>query len=91
MSTSRTRTSRVFTISFPDALAREVEQVAKEESRNISEIFRESFRLYKLQAIEKHIEASRRRALANPSPGRQEEIEAYVDEVRRARASGKKV
>jgi metal-responsive CopG/Arc/MetJ family transcriptional regulator len=88
---TRTRSSRVFTISFPDALAREVEQVAKEESRNISEIFRESFRLYKLQAIERHVEAARRRALANPSPGKEEEIEDYVHEVRRERASGRRV
>jgi Arc/MetJ-type ribon-helix-helix transcriptional regulator len=85
MSTSRTRTSRVFTISFPEPLAQQVEQVAREESRNISELFREAFRLYKLRALEGQVEAARRRALANPSIGREDEIEDYVDEIRRER------
>jgi hypothetical protein len=82
------RNSRVFTISFPEPLARQVEQTAREESRNISELFREAWRLYKLHSIERHVEAARRRALNNPSPGQEDEIEAYVDEVRRERSAG---
>ena len=40
MSASRARSSRVFTISFPEELAKQVVAVADEESRNISELFR---------------------------------------------------
>ena len=36
MNTSRARTSRVFTISFPEELAKQVVAVAEEESRNIN-------------------------------------------------------
>jgi metal-responsive CopG/Arc/MetJ family transcriptional regulator len=91
MPTARTRRSRVFTISFPDALARQVEQTAREESRNISELFREAWRLYRLQFLDAQVNDARRRALANPSTGRKDEIESYVHEVRRARANGLKV
>jgi metal-responsive CopG/Arc/MetJ family transcriptional regulator len=40
---------KTFTISFPDDLARKVERLAKQESRNISELFREAFRTYAAQ------------------------------------------
>lgn len=48
---ARTRTSRVFTISFPSDLARQVETLAKEKSRNLSELFREAFRVYRIERI----------------------------------------
>jgi len=81
MSTSRTRTSRVFTISFPDALARQVEQTAQEESRNISELFREAFRLYEANRLEKDLQALRRSLPStNYTP---DDVEALVHEVRR--------
>jgi len=38
--------TRKFTISFPEDLARKVDRLAKEESRNTSELFREAFRTY---------------------------------------------
>lgn len=41
------RISKTFTISFPPEMAKEVEAVAKEEKRNLSELFREAFRVYK--------------------------------------------
>jgi metal-responsive CopG/Arc/MetJ family transcriptional regulator len=37
---------RKFTVSFPEPLAKQVDQLAKRESRNISELLREAFRLY---------------------------------------------
>jgi hypothetical protein len=37
------------------------------------------------------VDDARRRALANPSTGRKDEIESYVHAVRRARANGLKV
>jgi predicted transcriptional regulator len=80
---TRTRTSRVFTISFPDALAREVEQVAKKESRNISELFREAFRAYKFQLFERQLMALRPPIDPKAKAVTQDEIESWVDEIRR--------
>jgi hypothetical protein len=86
MPTGRPRTSRIFTISFPESLAQQVEQVARDESRNISELFREAFRAYKVQAMERRLESLRPKALPNAPVLSEEEIqnqiESYVDEVR---------
>lgn len=60
MSLSRTRASRVFTISFPEELAKQVVAVAEEESRNLSELFREAFRTYKLERVQRKLLATRR-------------------------------
>jgi metal-responsive CopG/Arc/MetJ family transcriptional regulator len=74
----------VFTISFPEDLARQVDQVARRESRSISELFREAFRIYRLEGI--HRELARARAAAHlrtPQPDHEAgEIERLVDEVR---------
>ncbi len=88
MPTTRTRSSRVFTISFPDALARQVEQTAREESRNISELFREAFRLYKLQSMEKELEAIRRKSPSTHYTP--DDVDGLVDELRRERRESKK-
>jgi predicted transcriptional regulator len=80
---TRTRTSRVFTISFPDALAREVEKIAKKESRNISELFREAFRAYKFQLFERQLMALRPPIDPKAKVVTQDEIESWVDEIRR--------
>jgi predicted transcriptional regulator len=75
--------SRVFTISFPEDLAQQVEQVAREESRNISELFREAFRTYRVQRA--HLTLDKLRSTAqkhDPTPYTQDDIEGFVDEVR---------
>jgi metal-responsive CopG/Arc/MetJ family transcriptional regulator len=41
--------TRTITISLPAAMGREVETVAKEEHRTISELLREAFRKYQSQ------------------------------------------
>jgi metal-responsive CopG/Arc/MetJ family transcriptional regulator len=51
MGTPKKRASHVFTISFPDELANQVVAVAQEESRTISELFREAFRTYRKQMV----------------------------------------
>ena len=81
MPTSRSRNSRVFTISFPDTLARQVEQTAREESRNISELFREAFRVYKFQQFERRLATLRPKFDPADAPT-EDEIEAIVDEIR---------
>jgi metal-responsive CopG/Arc/MetJ family transcriptional regulator len=94
MPASRRRTSRVFTISFPEPLALQVEQTAREEHRNISELFREAWRAYKVQTIERRLEALRPEALRHaPIPSEdeiQDQIEGYVDEVRAEMYAGRK-
>jgi metal-responsive CopG/Arc/MetJ family transcriptional regulator len=83
MATPRTRSSRVFTISFPENLARQVEQVAEEESRTISELFREAFRAYLVERAHRSLERTRAEVQArNLTPNKQEDIEGFVDEIR---------
>jgi metal-responsive CopG/Arc/MetJ family transcriptional regulator len=89
---SVSRRSRVFTISFPEDLARQVDQLARRESRNISELFREAFRIYRLEAAHRHIERARAAAsLRIPQEDyKQADIERLVDEVRSSRVRKKK-
>ncbi len=83
MSTSRSRTSRVFTISFPEDLAEQVEQVAKQESRNVSELFREAFRAYRFERIRRRLSTARKTAALSAPKGRAaDDIERLVDEIR---------
>lgn len=83
MSPSKFRTSRVFTISFPEDLAQQVEQVAEQESRNISELFREAFRTYRLERIQRKLFAARNGAAVRaPKKYREDDVERLVDEIR---------
>jgi predicted transcriptional regulator len=87
MSIPRARESRVFTISFPKNLAQQVEQVAREEDRNISELFREAFRSYRADRLAKKLVTIRKRvqSASQELPG-PESIEGFVDEVRKRKA-----
>jgi metal-responsive CopG/Arc/MetJ family transcriptional regulator len=91
MSVSRSRTSRVFTISFPEDLAAQVEEVAKQESRNISELFREAFRTYRLERTQRKLSATRAAVAARSAPRyTEEDVEQLVDKIRAELSSGKK-
>jgi len=92
MNTGRSRSSRVFTISFPEGLAREVDQIAKEESRNLSELFREAFRTYRTERIRQRLRIDRKYAQSrNPREYRKRDVEHLVGEIRSAtRPNGKK-
>jgi len=61
-------------------LAQQVEQTAREESRNISELFREAWRLYRFSKLERDLEALRR--AAPPTNYTPDDVEAIVDEIR---------
>jgi metal-responsive CopG/Arc/MetJ family transcriptional regulator len=89
MSTSRSRRSRVFTISFPEDLAKQVDRMAKQESRNISELFREAFRAYRLRNMHMQLDSARATAQTRKPQAHytQEDIERFVDEVRSSRKS----
>jgi metal-responsive CopG/Arc/MetJ family transcriptional regulator len=91
MSTSRSRKSRVFTVSFPESLAKQVEKAARDESRNISELFREAFRVYELRRVQRVLELGRAEARAKGVPNyTEEDIEQFVDEVRSERFAERK-
>jgi metal-responsive CopG/Arc/MetJ family transcriptional regulator len=91
MSLSSSRTSRVFTIGFPEDLAKQVEQVAKQESRNISELFREAFRTYRLERLQRKL--SWTRAAVAERSGKdytEDDVDQLVDEIRSELSSGRK-
>jgi predicted transcriptional regulator len=50
---SATRTSKTYTISLPPDLAAKAEGLAKLESRTMSELFREAFRLYHSRHVDR--------------------------------------
>jgi predicted transcriptional regulator len=83
MSTSRSRSSRVFTVSFPEDLAQQVERLAQQESRNISELFREAFRSYRLERIRRKLDSVRGQVRdRNRQPYTEDDVERLVDEIR---------
>jgi metal-responsive CopG/Arc/MetJ family transcriptional regulator len=80
---SPTRRSRVFTVSFPEEMARQVEVIAKEESRTISELFREAFRAYTIERRNQRLDRIRAEvSKRGPSPYTEDDVEALVHEVR---------
>jgi len=91
MSMSRSRRSRVFTVSFPEDLASQVDELAQRESRNVSELFREAFRQYRLESMHRQLGEARSaaRARRHPPRHRAKDIESLVDEVRGARKKKK--
>jgi len=79
----RQRSSRVFTISFPQDLAKQVDKVAREESRNFSELFREAFRTYRVERVRRRLQADLAYARTrNPKGYGEDDVERLVDEVR---------
>jgi len=65
--------------------------MAQLESRNISELFREAFRRYRLESMHRQLEAARSAARTrNPRPRhRAKDIESMVDEIRAVRKKKK--
>lgn len=85
------RKSRVFSISFPEGMARQVERLAAEEDRSISEYFRELFRKERLEALKAHSQQVRLYAASRPpSPYKEADVETLVDEVRTELANRRK-
>ncbi len=91
MSLSASPTLRVFTISLPEELASQVEEVARRESRDISELFREAFRAYRLQRARRTIDQIQAEvSRLGPSPYSEADIEGFVDEARAEMAAQRK-
>lgn len=80
------RQSRVFTVSFPEDLARQVDSLAKLESRNISELLREAFRTYRMERIkQRHREDLEYARSRNPQGYTPDDVERLVKEIRAER------
>jgi len=76
--------SRKFTISFPEDLAKKVDQLAEQESRNTSELFREAFRVYLARQVRARMIESRELAgNFNPAGYTKKDTHRLVDEARR--------
>lgn len=77
------RTRRTFTISFPVDLASQVEQLAEQESRTTSELFREAFRTYRAQQLRKTLRELNELGSRDKHKGyAPEDVERLVHEVR---------
>jgi predicted transcriptional regulator len=81
--TVKPRKSRVFTISLPPDVAARAEAIAKQESRTISEVFREALRSWQLERTSKWLEGVRAYAATrNPKGYTEQDIPRLIQEVR---------
>lgn len=77
------RKSRVYTISLPPELAQKAEALAKRDSRTMSELFRESFRLYYAQQSRKVLaEIGEYAAGRNPKNHTEADVPRLIREAR---------
>ena len=77
--------------SFPAELADQVTAVAEEESRNISELFREAFRRYRMERMHRRLSEIRSEAAKRVTHRyTEEDVEALVDEIRRENSGKRK-
>ena len=75
--------TKTITVSFPLELAEQAEQLAKTESRTMSELFREAFRTYRIAAARKRLAAGNAYAQGRTADRYTEaDVERLVDETR---------
>lgn len=75
--------TKTITVSFPVELAEQAEQLAKTESRTMSELFREAFRTYRAEAVRKRLVAGNVYAQGRAAHRYTEaDVERLVDETR---------
>ena len=83
--------TKTITVSFPVELAEQAEDLAKTESRTMSELFREAFRTYRGEAVRKRLEAGNAYAKGRAAHRYSEtDVERLVDEVRAALRAGRR-
>ena len=76
-------TTKTITVSFPVELAEQAEQLARTESRTMSELFREAFRTYRVAAVRKRLVAGNAYAQGRAAHRYTEaDVERLVDETR---------
>ena len=75
--------TKTITVSFPIELAAQAEQLAKMESRTMSELLREAFRTYRAEAVRKRLATGKAYAQGRAlQPYAEQDVEWMVDEAR---------
>ncbi|HUI58416.1 MAG TPA: ribbon-helix-helix protein, CopG family [Bryobacteraceae bacterium] len=75
--------TKTITVSFPVELAEQAAQLAKTESRTMSELLREAFRTYRVAAVRKRLVAGNAYAQDRATHRyRESDVEPLVDETR---------
>lgn len=75
--------TETITVSFPIDPAAQAEQLAKTESRTMSELLREAFRTYRVEAFRKRLADGKAYAESRgPQLYSAQDVERMVDEVR---------
>jgi metal-responsive CopG/Arc/MetJ family transcriptional regulator len=83
--------TKTITVSFPVDLAEQAEHLAKTESRTMSELFREAFRTYRVEAVRKRLEAGNAYAKGRgPRRHTEADVERLVDEARAELGTGRR-
>ncbi len=78
------RISKVYTISLPPELAQKAEALAKRDSRTMSELFREAFRIYYAQQARIGLqEIGQYAASRNPRGYTEADVPRLIKDVRR--------
>ncbi|MBI4041345.1 MAG: ribbon-helix-helix protein, CopG family [Deltaproteobacteria bacterium] len=74
--------AKIMTISLPPQMSKEIQKLAQEEQRTISELIREAFRQYKMNRV---LEAGRREGKRSRHGKKltDDEIERLIDELRK--------
>ena len=84
--------TKTITVSFPVELAEQADQLAKTESRTMSELFREAFRTYRVAAVRKRLVASNAYAQGRAAHRYTEaDVERLVDETRAELRAGSRI
>ena len=83
--------TKTITVSFPVELAEQAEQLAKTESRTMSELFREAFSTYRVEAVRKRLVAGSAYAQGRAAHRYTEaDVERLVDETRAELKAGRR-
>lgn len=83
MATAASRKSKVYTISLPPELAQRAEALAQRDSRTMSELFREAFRMYSAQPARHTLdELGEYAAGRNPNGYTETDVPRLIKEVR---------
>jgi Arc/MetJ-type ribon-helix-helix transcriptional regulator len=78
----RVAKSKIVSISLPSDMTKEVQELAREERRSVSEVLREAFRQYAANKVLKDVRTEARKAVKQKGI-KPEDIEAIVRDGRK--------
>ncbi len=91
MSLTNSLTYREFTVRLPEELVTQMEEIALQDSRDISDLFREAFRSYQAERIRRKIAETRATVAARVrAPYTEQDVEQLIDEIRSERYEERK-